>query len=340
MTLNERIDLTTEYLGLRLPNPLVVSACPLTGDPESLQRLEEAGAAAAVLPSLFEEQIEHEEAEIARLYDYQSEAHAESLSYFPEMQHYNVGPEHHLFLLKEAKQVVKMPIIASLNGSSKGGWIRYAHLMQEEGADAIELNIYFVPTDAHLEPMQVEQQYYDLVAAVRDSIKIPLTVKIGPYFTNTAYTARRLVESGANGLVMFNRYLHPDVDIEDLQIEPKLVLSSRHELWQSLRWIAIVRDQVDASLAANSGIHTAADVIKALLVGADVAMLASSLIKYGPQHLSKLLDEVTDWMREKEYDSVQQLKGSMDRGSCPDPSMLERANYTKALVSYTDEHFH
>ena len=332
------IDVSTQYLGLHLRNPLVVSACPLTGDLNSLCQLEQSGAAAVVLPSLFEETISHEEVQLARLYDYQTNTSAESLSYFPEMESYNVGPDHYLVHLRHAKAAIKIPVIASLNGVTKGGWTRYARYIEDAGADALELNTYFVPTDPSLHPEEIEQRYVDLVASVREAISIPLAVKIGPFFTNLAYTARRLVEAGADGLVFFNRYLEPDIDIEQLQVKPRLVLSSRRELWLPLRWIAIVKDHSSVSLAATSGVHTSEDVIKALLAGADVAMMASTLLENGPQHLNKVLGELEGWLREKEYSSVEQLKGSMNRGNCPDASALERANYTKALVSYTS-HF-
>jgi dihydroorotate dehydrogenase (fumarate) len=330
-----KVDLSTRYLGLQLKNPLVVSACPLTGDLEKLRRLEQSGAAAAVLPSLFEETIEHDEAEIARLYHYQTNTFAESLSYFPELQRYNIGPDHYLLHLREARKAVTMPIIASLNGVSQGGWTKYARALEEAGADALELNIYFVPTDPSMSPNEIEQRYVDLVASVRKTISIPLAVKIGPFFTNVAYTARRLVEAGADGLVLFNRYLDPDIDIDELQVEPKLVLSSRHELRLPLRWIAIIQSQIDTSLAATSGIHVTQDVVKVLLAGADVAMMASVLLEHGPEFLGTLLSELEHWMRDKQYASVEQLKGSMNHGNAPDASAWERANYTKALVSFT-----
>ena len=331
------IDLSAQYLGLKLKNPLVVSSCPLTGDLDTLRKLERAGAAAAVLPSLFEETVEHEEAEIARLFDYQTNTFAESLSYFPEMQQYNTGPDHYLLHLREAKNAVQIPVIASLNGTTAGGWTRYAKYIEDAGADALELNAYFVPTDPHMSPDEIERRYVDLVSSVRQVISIPLAVKIGPFFTNIAYTARRIVEAGADGLVLFNRYLEPDIDIEQLQVEPKLVLSNRHELCLPLRWIAIVHEQTKASLAATSGIHVATDVIKALLAGADVTMMASVLLERGPEYLAVMLRELEQWLREKGYASVAQITGSMDRGNCPDASAFERANYTKALISYTNQ---
>lgn len=333
------IDLSTKYLGLELKNPVAVSACPLTGDVDSLQRLEEAGAAAAVLPSLFEEQIVHDEQEIGALYEEHTESFAESISHFlPEMENYNTGCDAYLALIEKAKKHVAIPIIASLNGASPGGWTRYAKSMQDAGADAIELNVYYVPTDPRMTAEVVEQQYLDVVSGVVDSVKVPVAVKIGPYFTSLPHFVPRVTEAGAAGLVLFNRFLEPDIDLETLEVAPNLVLSSRHELRLVLRWIAILRDHVSASLAATSGIHFADDVIKALLVGADVAMVATVLLRYGAATVAKLLEETQTWMEEHDYTSVAQMKGSMSHKNCPDPSGLERANYMKALTSFTNEH--
>ena len=332
------VDMTTRYLGMVLSSPLVASSSPLTGMVESLRELEQAGAAAVVLPSLFEETIEHEAAEIARLYDYQTQSHAESLSYFPEMQSYNIGADYYLLEVAEAKRALQIPVIASLNGVTPGGWTRFARRLEEAGADALELNIYFVPTDPYQPPDEVERRYVDLVRSVREMTTIPLAVKVGPFFTNIPYTARRLVEAGADGLVFFNRYLEPDIDLEALEVEPQLVLSQRHELRLPLRWLAIVRAETEASLAATSGIHTAADVVKALLAGADVTMMASALLQRGASYLSEVLRDVERWLGDKEYLSVEQLKGSMSRTNIPDASSWERANYTKALISFTNAH--
>lgn len=333
------IDLSTKYLGLELKNPVAVAACPLTGDLDSLQRLEEAGAAAAVLPSLFEEQIVHDEQEISALYEEHTESFAESISHFlPEMENYNTGCASYLALIEKAKKHVAIPIISSLNGASPGGWTRYAKSMQDAGADAIELNVYYVPTDPRMTAEVVEQQYLDVVSGVVDSVKVPVAVKIGPYFTSLPHFVPRVTEAGAAGLVLFNRFLEPDIDLETLEVAPNLVLSSRHELRLVLRWIAILRDHVSASLAATSGVHFADDVIKALLVGADVAMVATVLLRYGAATVAKLLEETQTWMEEHDYTSVAQMKGSMSHKNCPDPSGLERANYMKALTSYTNEH--
>lgn len=329
------IDLSTQYLGLTLRNPLVVSACPLTGELDRLRRLEDSGAAAAVLPSLFQEQIEHEEHQLFHLYETGSESFGESLSYLPEMQSYNTGPNDYLRHIEAAKRSVSIPIIASLNGAESSGWIDHARLIQDAGADALELNIYFIPTDIHTHGSDVERRYLDLVRDVRESVTIPLAVKIGANFSSLPNFAWRLQEAGANGLVLFNRYLEPDIDLDGLTLEPDLVLSSRHEVRVPIRWIAILRDQLNISLAATSGIQSAREVLKTLLVGADVAMLAAALIRQGPWLLTKILQDLESWLTEREYESVQQLKGSMSREKCADPSALERANYMKTLVNFS-----
>lgn len=331
------VDLSTTYLGLKLKNPLVASASPLTGKLDTLLQLEEAGASAAVWPSLFEEQIEHEETEIAELYDYGAESYAESLSYMPALDDYRIGPGVYLEQMEAAKKRLSIPLIGSLNGASKGGWVRYAKMIQDAGADALELNIYFIPTDPEMNGTDVEDQYLELVAAVKDSLSIPLAVKMGPYFSSLPRFATQLVEAGVEGLVLFNRFLEPDVDLEALEFRPTLQLSTRNELRLPLRWIAILRDHLDASLAATSGVHFTEDVIKALLVGADAVMIASVLLQRGPSYMKQILQELESWLEEKEYESIEQLKGSMSRIRCSDPSELERANYMKALISYTDK---
>lgn len=333
-------DMSTAYLGMKLTNPLVASAGPLTGNLDALRQLEDSGIAAVVMPSLFEEQIEHDEAQIDCLYRYQAESYAESLSYFPETENYSKGPQDYLELLQEAKNHLSIPVIASLNGHTPGGWTRYAQMLEEAGADALELNVYFVPTDCGMDASEVEQRYVDLVACVRQSIHIPLAVKIGSQFTSIPNIAYRLMTVGADGLVLFNRFLEPDLDLETLQIVPDLVLSQPYEVRLPLRWIAILRDQLQCSLAATSGIHHAADVSRVLLVGADVAMLTTALLKKGPRHIETILKELENWLSENEYVSVEQLKGSMSRANCPDPSALERANYMKALTSYTKEYWY
>jgi dihydroorotate dehydrogenase (fumarate) len=333
-----RADLTTKYLGMSLANPIVASAGPLTGDLDTLQQLEQAGVSAAVLPSLFEEQINRDQQRIHALYEFQTHASAESLSYFPNLNYVNLGPREYLRKLEDAKKAVSIPVIGSLNGSSSGGWARYANLMQEAGADAIELNIYFIATDPEMTSADVEWRYIDLVASVRDAVSIPVAVKIGAQFTSLSNFVPRLANAGADGVVLFNRYLEPDIDLEALLVIPQLVLSNRHEMRSPLRWIAILRDQVSVSLAATSGIHFAEDVIKLLMVGADVCMLTSSLIKHGVDYVAELLEQVQNWLDIHSYESVEQLKGSMSYGNTPDSGVYERANYMKAITSYTAIH--
>jgi len=330
-----KIDLSTMYLGLRLSSPIVASASPLNDRIDVLKRLEEAGAGAAVFPSLFQEQIEHDEIEINRFRDFGAESFGEALDYFPEMDTYNTGPDSYLRAIEAAKSAVSIPIIGSLNGTSKGGWEHFARLIESRGADALELNILDVETDPNVTSAEFEQRALDLIAAVRSSISIPLAVKIGPYFSAPLNFARRAVEVGAQGLVLFNRYLHPDIDVETMTVTPELELSQPSELRLVLRWIAILRGQVRASLAATSGIHSGTDAIKALMVGADVAMMTSALLVRGPEHVTTVLLEMTNWLVEHEYRSVQQLTGSMSRRHCPDPNAYERANYLRALTSFT-----
>ena len=331
------IDLSTEYLHLKLKNPLVVAACPLTGNLQSLHRLEAVGASAVVLQSLFAEQIDHEEYEIFRLHEYAGEANAESQGYFPELEDYNVGPEPHLEFLEAAKRELQIPIIASLNGTTAGKWIRYAKLFELAGADALELNIYFVPTDPDQSGTQVEDQYLEVIAAVAREVAIPFAVKIGPYFSSLPNFARRAIQAGACGLVLFNRYLDPELNLETLRVQPHLALSQPSELRLVLRWLGILRDQLQVSLAATSGIHSVDDVLKALMAGADVTMMASTLLQRGPEHLARILGDLEEWLIRRQYSSVRQLIGSVSRKRSADASAFERANYMKALVSYTKE---
>ena len=330
-------ELNTTYLGLKLKNPLVVSACPLTAEIDQLKRLEQAGAAAAVLPSLFEEQIEHDSMQMAEAQEFGTESFAEALTYFPQQDEFRTEPEEYLETIAKAKKAVAIPVIASLNGTSKGGWVRYAKMMQEAGTDALELNIYFVPGELEMTGPDVENRYLELVAAVRESISIPLAVKIGPYFSSLGNMAQRLVESGADGLVLFNRFFHPDIDLEKLEAHPQLHLSTSAELSVPLRWIALLHGRVKASLAATSGIHDAPGLLKALLAGADVGMIASVLYQKGIAEVSEILAGLSKWMEEKEYSSVEQLKGSMSRENCPDPSAFQRGNYMKTLTSFVGE---
>jgi dihydroorotate dehydrogenase (fumarate) len=329
------VDLVTKYLGLSLANPLVAAACPLTESLDNLRRLEDAGAAAAVLPSLFEEQIEHDELEMARVHQRGADSYAEAITYFPEMDDYRVGPDGYLENIAKAKKAVSIPIIASLNGTSQGGWIRYARLMQDAGADALELNVYFIAADTEMTGPQVESQYLDLVSAVKKSVTIPLAVKIGPYFSSPGQMARRLVQAGADGLVLFNRFLQPDIDLESLETAARLVLSTPYESLLPLRWIAILRGRLQASLALTSGIHDAPGLIKAVLAGADVVMVASTLYKNGFEQAGVMISGLRQWMEERQYESVGQMRGSMSQVNCPDPAAFERGNYMKALTSFT-----
>ena len=328
------VDLRTRYLGLELRNPLVVSACPMTAKVELLCRLEDAGAAAAVMPSLFEEQIVHDQMELFEYYEDPANSFREALTYFPELETYNPGPDSYLRGIEAAKAAATIPVIGSLNGTSKGGWIRYARMIQEAGADALELNIYLVATDPEHTAADVEARYLDLVAAVRDSVSIPMAVKVGPFFSSLPNLARRLEVAGADGLVLFNRFLQPDIDLETLAVRPNLVLSTSDELRLPLRWIAILRGRLGLSLAASSGVHTPQDVLKLLLAGADVTMTASSLYQHGPEHIRTLLDGIHAWLAEKEYTSVEQMKGSVSQANCRDPEAIERANYVKTLTNF------
>jgi len=330
------VDLRTSYLGLDLANPIVPSASPMTGKLDNLKKLEAAGAPAIVLPSLFEEQIEHEEEEIQRLSEFAAESFAEAtFGYFPEMKDYNTGPGSYLKLVEDAKSALAIPVIASLNGSSAGGWIAYAKKIQDAGADALELNIYFVPGDPGEPGTAVEQRYVELIQQCRESVAIPVAVKIGPYFSSVANMASRIVDAGANGLILFNRYLMPDVDLETLTVTPALKLSDPSELRLPLRWIALLHGKVSASLALSSGVHSAQDALKGILAGADVTMMTSALLHHGCDYLTTVIDGVRSWLEEHEYVSVEQAKGSLSEGAAPDPAAFSRANYMKTLISYT-----
>ena len=328
------MDLTTTYLGLKLKNPLVPSASPLSRTLDSMKRLEDAGAAAIVMYSLFEEQIEHEAAEMEHYLAYGSRAHAEALDYFPKPGEYNLGPEQYVELLQRAKGSLGIPVIGSLNGISTGGWIDYAKKLEQAGADAIELNIYYIPTDPALASQEVEERYVNVLHAVKRSVRIPVAVKLSPYFSSLANVAVRLDRAGANGLVLFNRFYQPDFDLDALEVTPNIVLSTSDAMRLPLRWVAILHGVVKTSLAGTGGIHTAEDVIKMIMAGADVAMMCSALLKHGPKHLTIVLADVNKWMVEHEYLSIEQMKGSMSQASVVDPAAFERANYMKALNRY------
>ncbi len=328
------MDLSTSYLGLHLKNPLVPSASPLTRAVDSMKRLEDAGAAAVVMHSIFEEQIEHEAAELDHYLSSGTESFAEAISYLPEASEYFLGPEEYVKELAKAKKALSIPVIASLNGVSTGGWIRYAKKFEEAGADAVELNVYYIPAAPQMTGVDVEQRYIDVLKAVKATVKIPVAIKLSPYFSSMSHMARRLDEAGADGLVLFNRFYQPDVDIEALEVVPNVQLSTSRSLRLPLRWIGILFGQIKASLAATSGVHTAEDAIKLIMAGADVTMLCSSLLHHGPQHLAEVLTGLDRWMQEHEYVSVKQMRGSMSQKAVADPSAFERANYMKALSRY------
>lgn len=326
-------DLTTMYLGLKLHSPFVASPGPVTGDPAMWDRIEASGAGAIVLPSLFEEQIEHEAfaIEYAML---GNDSHHEALSYLPQLDGTEVGPDHHLDLVEDAKAALSIPVIASLNGVSPGGWVRYAKLLAEAGADAIELNLYDTVTDPMMSAAEVERRYMELIEEVKAEISVPLAVKIGPWFTALAHTAKSFELAGADGLVLFNRLYQPDIDLDTLEVRPRLQLSSSAESRLSLHWIGVLREYVRGSLAASSGVHTGADALKLLLAGADVVMTTSALLRHGPEHLLELRREVVTWMDERDYDSVTQLRGSVSRANVPDPEVYDRANYFQVIHSW------
>ena len=328
------MDLSTKYLGLTLKNPLVVSASPLSEDIDNIRKMEEAGASAVVLHSLFEEQITVESFELDRHLSDGAESSAESLSYFPDLTSYNMGPEGYLAQVARAKAAVKIPIIASLNGVSSGGWIRYAKKMEEAGADALELNIYTIPTDLDTTSEQIEQAYAKLVGDVKSSIGIPIAVKLGPFFSTLANLARRLERAGAGALVLFNRFYQPDFDLEALEIVPSLKLSTQYELLLRLHWVAILWGRVKVDLAITGGVHTAHDVLKAMMAGAQVVEIASALLKNGIGYLKTIESDLTAWMEEHEYESIHQMQGSMSQRSVADPNSFLRANYLKVLSSY------
>lgn len=329
------VDLSTTYLGLELVNPLVASASPLTGTLEDLKRLEDAGIAAVVLPSLFEEQIEAESIMVHLGLEYGSEFQPEAVGgYFPELDDYNTGPDEYLRLIGDAKETLSIPVIGSLNGVSRGGWTTYAREIEQAGADALELNIYLVAADPTVAGVDIEDRYVGLVEEVRSTVSIPLAVKIGPYFSSPGHMAHRLVEAGADGLVLFNRFYQPDIDLDELDVAPSLELSRSVEARLALRWIAVLSPSIGASLAATSGIHSGADAVKMVLAGADATMMTSALLEHGIDHAVGVLAWMQRWFDDREYDSVAQARGSVNVASIADPTAYERANYMKTITSY------
>jgi dihydroorotate dehydrogenase (fumarate) len=329
------MDLTTNYLGLTLRSPIVPSAAaPLTENVDNIRKMEDAGAGAVVLHSLFEEQIRQERQELDHHLTYHSESFAEALTYFPEPEIFHVGTEEYLNHIRRAKQMVDIPIIASLNGSTIGGWTDFASQIQQAGADALELNIYYVPTDFNMSGAQVEQNYIDIVRAVKSAVTIPVAVKLSPFFSNMAYMAKRLEEAGADGLVLFNRFYQPDIDIDELEVRPNVLLSTPQALRLPMRWIAILYGRISPELAATGGIHKGQEVIKMLMAGAKITQICSVLMRHGIAHIRDIENEMKHWMIEHEYESVKQMIGSMSQINCPDESAFERAQYMRAVQTY------
>ncbi|HET8840633.1 MAG TPA: dihydroorotate dehydrogenase-like protein [Ktedonobacteraceae bacterium] len=324
-------DLSTTYLGMSCKNPLVVSASPLSKKLDRVRRLEDAGAAALVMYSLFEEQITREIDELDCYLNLATNSYAEALSYFPDLDHYNVGPDGYLEHLRKVKEAVAIPVIGSLNGVSAGGWVEYARKIEQAGADALELNIYYLPTDLEMSSTTLEKVYVNLVHEVRSAIRIPLAVKLSPFITALPHLAKRFTEVGADGLVLFNRFYQPDFDLEALEVVPHLALSTSHDLLLPLRWIALLYGRVYTDLALTSGVHRVQDVIKAVMAGANVAMLASELLTHGPERIHELLEELKEWMEQREYNSIDQMRGCMSQYAVAEPAAFERANYMKAL---------
>ena len=332
------IDLSTTYLGLKLRSSLVASASPLSRDVDGICRLEDAGASAVVLYSLFEEQLRQEEADLDYHLAAGTESFAESLGYFPQASEFHTGPEGYLNHIRKAKAAVHIPVIASLNGSTLGGWTKFAGEIEGAGADAIECNIYYIPTDPKLTAENIEKTYLDILQAVKGTVTIPVAVKLSPFFSNLSNMAHRLDDAGADALVLFNRFYQPDIDLEELEIRPNVLLSTPQALRLPLTWIGILYGRVKASLAATGGVHGAEDVIKLLMVGADVTMMCSSLMRHGINHLRRVERELREWMEEHEYESVAQMQGSMSQLRCPDPGAFERAQYMRAVKGM--QHIH
>ncbi|MEG8947242.1 dihydroorotate dehydrogenase-like protein [Rosettibacter firmus] len=328
------MDLSTNYMGLKLKNPIVPSASPLSQSIDTVKAMEEAGAAAIVVYSLFEEQIIHESGELDHYLSYHAESFAEALNYFPQPEEFHLTPYQYLDHIAQLKKSVKIPVIGSLNGVSKGGWVQYAKSIEQAGADALELNIYYVATNPEMTGSEVENIYIDTLQAVKSQVKIPVAVKLSPYFSSMANMAKKLDEAGADALVLFNRFYQPDFDLEKLEVVPNLILSTNWEMRLPLRWISILYGNIKASLAATSGIHSHEDVIKVIMAGADVAMVCSELLMHGIGRIKEMLKGLENWMEENGYNSIQMMKGSMSQKSVAVPSAFERANYMKMLQSY------
>lgn len=328
------MDLTTRYLGLNLRTPLVPSASPLSDEVDNIKRMEDAGASAVVLHSLFEEQVRSEQDAIQYHLMYGTDSFPESLTFFPKPAEFITGPEEYLGQIRKAKESVRIPVIASLNGTAIGGWIDYSRKIQQAGADALELNVYSIPTELDRTSTEIEQTYIDILRAVKSVVGIPVAIKLSPFFSNMANMAKRLDQAGANGLVLFNRFYQPDINLEELEVQTNVHLSTPHEMRLPLRWLAILYGRVKADLAATSGIYCAADVLKMLMVGADVTMLCSVLMNQGFDVIHQIETEMCHWLTEHDYQSVRQLQGSMSQKNCADPAAFERAQYMRAIMSY------
>ncbi|HEY3428613.1 MAG TPA: dihydroorotate dehydrogenase-like protein [Acidimicrobiia bacterium] len=332
------LDMGTEYLGLKLAHPVVPSASPITGDIDHLHRLAAAGASAVVLPSLFEEQVEHEAMAVHMGLEWAKESFGEApAGYLPELDDYNTGPARYLELVRAAKSEMSIPVIASLNGTTRGGWTLYAKILADEGIDALELNIYLIAADPALTGGQIERQYLSLVESVRRTVEIPVAVKVGPFFSSMANMAGRLIDAGANGLVLFNRFYQPDIDLDRMEVVPNLILSTSAELRLVLRWIAILRGRINGSLAATTGVDGWVEAVKLVLAGTDVVMMASSLLRHGPDRLQETVRGLETWLSSNGYESLAQAKGSFSQQAVGDPSAFERSNYMRTLISYSPE---
>jgi dihydroorotate dehydrogenase (fumarate) len=328
------IDLTTRYLGLKLRTPLVASAGPLQKEVDNLRRMEDAGCAAVVLHSLFEEQIEMESEALDASLTHGTHSFAEALDYFPDMTAYNIGPEGYLEHIRRAKETVRIPVIASLNGISPGGWTEFASMIEQAGADALELNIYDLPADPSVSGSQIEQRYVDLVSLVKSTVRIPLAVKLTPFFSSIPNVAVRLDQAGADALVLFNRLYQPDFDLEALEVFPNLHLSRPEEILLRIHWVGILYGHIRAGMAVTGGVHSHIEVLKSLMAGAAVAMMTSCLLHHGVERVTQIEADLLRWMEEHEYESTDQMRGSMSRRSAPDPRSYERANYMRVLGSY------
>ena len=331
------MDLSTTYMGMELPNPLVASASPLSKEADNVKRMEDVGLAAVVLFSLFEEEIAHDSLLLDHYLSHGTHSNPEALDYFPEHQTYNVGPDTYLDHIRRLKETVDIPIIGSLNGTTPGGWVEHARQIEAAGADALELNVYYIPTDILESGQEVEDRYLDILTLIKQTIDIPVAVKLSPFFSAPAHFASQLEMGGADALVLFNRFYQPDIDLANLEVYPHVLLSTPQAMRLPLRWIAILSGQLRLDLAASSGIHTAQDALKMLMAGADVTMMTSALLNNGIDAAAEVLQGMEAWMEEFEYESVQQLKGSMNHRHCPDPTAFERANYIKALSTYMRE---